>query len=97
MIFDLSISGVLEEAYKKENEHDLTWYEERTSEFIKEEVLVLLEKMKKEHVDPLGFGLYYRSRHWNNETKWDDWQEIYPILKFKVNVDVNIKSAGLIE
>jgi hypothetical protein len=28
-----------------------------------------------------GFGLYYHSRHWNNETEWENWESIYPILK----------------
>ncbi len=95
--FDLKISGIMEESLIEDGGTHLQKCDQQASEFIKNDVVLLLEKMQKERLDPLGFGLYYRSRHWNNEKEWSDWQELYEVLRFEVTVDVNIKSPGVIE
>ncbi|MDQ1003214.1 hypothetical protein QFZ28_003614 [Neobacillus niacini] len=53
-------------------------------------------KMQKENVDPIGFGLRYRSRNMGNDD-WKTWQKLYPTIKFKVNIDINISDTGLVQ
>ncbi|KYD05818.1 hypothetical protein B4102_3140 [Heyndrickxia sporothermodurans] len=52
--------------------------------------------MQKEGVDPIGFGMRYRSRHFNTND-WEEWQHLYPNIKFKVHSNVQIEDTGLIE
>ena len=52
--------------------------------------------MQKANIDPIGFGLHYRGRHFEKDD-WEMWQRLYPNIKFKVNVDINISDTGLVE
>lgn len=60
-------------------------------------VTALLVKIQDSGMDPLGWGLHYGARHWNNETEMSVWEDIYPRLKFQVKADVRIKYSGLIK
>jgi spore germination protein KC len=51
-------------------------------------------KMQKENVDPIGFGLRYRNM---GNDDWKTWQKLYPTIKFKVNIDINISDTGLVQ
>ncbi|MDP4091593.1 MAG: Ger(x)C family spore germination C-terminal domain-containing protein, partial [Bacillota bacterium] len=63
---------------------------------LQKKVTALLKKIQGEGLDPIGFGLHYRSRHWNNDTEWDTWQKLYPDIRFTVQAKVKIQSTGLI-
>lgn len=95
--FNVKISGYVEESMDRFKEIDLKDYEDMASKVIEKKITELLEKIQEEGIDPLGLGLYYRSRNWNNDTKWNDWEKLYPNLKFKVKADVKIKSTGLMK
>lgn len=94
--YNIKITGVIAESTNSLNPIDLKTCEELTSEEIKSNIIRLLKKLRAENIDPIGFGLRYRSRNWNNLTKWEDWQGFYPNIDVKVNVIVNLKSTGLI-
>jgi hypothetical protein len=48
-------------------------------------------------MDPLGWGLHYGARHWNNDTEMAVWESLYPRLKFEVKADVEVKYSGMIK
>ncbi|WP_419888027.1 Ger(x)C family spore germination protein [Neobacillus niacini] len=93
---DMSIDGRIEEARFNVSNKDLDKYEKAAKNHISKKVKVLLEKMQKANVDPLGFGLRYRSRQMGDDD-WKTWQQLYPAIKFKVNADINISDTGLVE
>ncbi|WP_044477325.1 Ger(x)C family spore germination protein [Paenibacillus antibioticophila] len=60
------------------------------------DVKALCQKFQGLGVDPLGWGLRYFSRNWNNEQEVQQWKELYPELEFQVKADVKMKYTGLI-
>ncbi|PLT46978.1 Spore germination protein GerKC [Paenibacillus pasadenensis] len=56
----------------------------------------LLRKIQRSGVDPLQFGLRFRATHISKEA-FEEWQEMYPTLKFHIRTDVNIQGAGRIK
>ncbi|MNN88611.1 hypothetical protein D3C81_2063180 [compost metagenome] len=60
-------------------------------------VTALLLKIQDSGLDPLGWGLHYGARHWNNDTEMEIWERLYPKLKFQVNSEVRIKYSGMIK
>ncbi|WP_139491490.1 Ger(x)C family spore germination protein [Brevibacillus dissolubilis] len=96
----VKINGVIEEKVQPTS-HDkpipLHEYERIANEVVEKNMLALLQKLQKHQVDPIGFGLRYRSRHWNNQNEWKEWKNIYPQLEFRVSVDVHLQSPGGIQ
>ncbi|MDP4089268.1 MAG: Ger(x)C family spore germination protein, partial [Bacillota bacterium] len=76
--FNFKVSGSVEESSEPNKKHDFEIYERETAEVLQKKVTALLKKIQGEGLDPIGFGLHYRSRHWNNDTEWDTWQKLYP-------------------
>jgi hypothetical protein len=64
---------------------------------LSESVTALLVKIQQYDVDPLGWGLHYGARHWNNDTEMGVWDSLFPRLKFQVSADVDIKYSGMIK
>jgi spore germination protein KC len=93
---DLTINGRIEEADFSVNNMDIPEYEKLARKVTQETVYQFLVKMQKANVDPIGFGLRYRARHFEKDD-WQTWQRLYPEMKFKVNVDVQIEDTGLVE
>ncbi|AIQ44114.1 hypothetical protein R50912_32065 [Paenibacillus sp. FSL R5-0912] len=60
-------------------------------------VTALLLKIRDSGMDPLGWGLHYGARHWNNDTEMAVWESLYPRLKFEVKADVEVKYSGMIK
>ncbi|QGQ94572.1 Ger(x)C family spore germination protein [Paenibacillus psychroresistens] len=57
----------------------------------------LLIKLQKNNIDPLGFGLLYRATHYKRTQDWEDWQSIYPNVKFEVDMKFSLRGTGLIK
>lgn len=93
---NVSINGRIEEAVFSVNNKGIPEYEKIASREIKEHVYEFLMKLQKANVDPIGFGLRYRGRHFEKDD-WETWKRLYPTIKFKVNVDVQIEDTGLVE
>lgn len=53
-----------------------------------------LKKCQEKGIDPVGFGLRYRSTHWNNDQEQEMWKKLYPELVFKITSKVKIESPG---
>lgn len=88
--------GKIEESTFQVQNRDLTKYEKVAEKSLNKEVRNLLIKLQKENVDPVGFGLRYRARHFQ-KNDWQTWSRIYPQLSFKVQSDIQIEDTGLIE
>ncbi len=93
---NVEMEGTLEEASRRVPVPALSEYEAAAEKEISKRFEKLLVKMQKSNLDPIGFGLRYRSRHFNNDD-WEEWKKIYPNIIFKVNSKVQIEDTGLIE
>ncbi|MDO7906060.1 Ger(x)C family spore germination protein [Paenibacillus sp. JX-17] len=96
--YHLKIRGVMEENEEGAvvTEQELHKVSQAAGEQLDEQVEKVLNKIHKSKTDPLCWGLRYTAHHWNNETEWQQWQEIEKTLTFKVHSDVRIKYTGMI-
>lgn len=93
---NMEVKGTIEETTVKMTNEHLSQYERAAEKQLKKQVEAVLVKIQKAKVDPIGFGLRYRSRHFNNND-WEKWKRIYPQIVFKVSTKVQISDTGLIE
>jgi len=93
---DVKVKGRIEETNVRITNGKLSPYEKDAEKQLSKEMRGLLEKIQQANIDPIGFGLRYRARHFNKDD-WEEWKGIYPTLTFKVNAKVNIEDTGLIE
>ncbi|WP_462409672.1 Ger(x)C family spore germination protein [Neobacillus sp. Marseille-QA0830] len=92
----ISIKGRLEETNRVIRNMQLYKYEATAEKQLSKELKDVLVKLQKANLDPIGFGLRYRARHFN-KNDWEQWKRIYPNITFKVIADVQISDTGLIE
>lgn len=97
-VIDVKIKAIgrVEEALFQLSNRDLQKYNKLAEKTLEKEVQSLLIKLQKANVDPIGFGLQYRARHFQNND-WEKWQQLYPHVSFHVNSKVEIEDTGLIE
>lgn len=94
---DITMFGVVGESNKRLDNKHLQKYNEITAKEIKKTVTDLLTKLQENNVDPFGFGLRYRATRLSRKDIMDEWERMYPEIKFNVNVKVELKSTGAIE
>ncbi len=92
----VKVGGKIEEAMFPLHNQDLNQYGKLAEKTIEQETKHLLVKMQKANVDPIGFGLRYRSRHFGRND-WQKWRQLYPYVTFRVHAMVHIEDTGLIE
>ncbi|MBT2688214.1 Ger(x)C family spore germination protein [Bacillus sp. ISL-47] len=97
MDISIKVNGLIEEAHTNINDQNLEKYNEALEEEIEADTLALLKKLQDQGADPIGFGLRYRGSHFQNDSEWKEWQEIYQRLRFQVKVSADIQGTGLIE
>ncbi|MGG1401024.1 Ger(x)C family spore germination protein [Bacillus salipaludis] len=93
---NFSVKGTIEESSKKITNQELSKYERAAEKSGEKQIKKVLEKIQKANIDPIGFGLHYRSRHFS-KNDWEEWKRIYPNITFKVNSKFQITDTGLIE
>ncbi|TLS48808.1 Ger(x)C family spore germination protein [Paenibacillus antri] len=71
--------------------------EESAERAVQKSYLNLLEKIKKNNVDPVGFGLKYIATRRNGLKDWEQWQKIYPDAQFNIRVNVILENTGEIK
>lgn len=91
------ITGNVEESvsFAVYNEH-VSGYEKAAEKEFSQALGKFLVKMQKANVDPIGFGLRWRARSFN-DNDWQEWKQLYPKIKFKVYSQVKIEDTGLVE
>ncbi|NHN32984.1 Ger(x)C family spore germination protein [Paenibacillus agricola] len=95
----ITISGngnIIESKSPLENK-ELRRYEKLAQEVIKERIESYLQVIQKANMDPVGFGLKYRSTSWRNDTKWEDWSQAYPTIPALVEVKLQLKNTEMIQ
>lgn len=92
----ITIKGTIEETSQKIYNSQLSIYEKTAAKQVEQQMKALLEKIQSANLDPIGFGLHYRARHFS-KNDWEEWKKIYPNIKFKVKAKVQISDTGLIE
>jgi len=91
--------------YENESELDISdpnaihFIEGLAKEKLNKEVNTVLYKLQKEfNSDIYGFGAAFRRkyhRQWDEQLK-DDWNNIYPNLQIKLNIDITISRIGFV-
>lgn len=89
------LEGIIEEAWEGLSEDQLKECQKQANAEFEGRVVSLLKKFQEAGVDPLGLGLHYRAQSFA-KNDWEKWQEIYPKVKFDVQVDTIIQSTGLL-
>lgn len=89
--------GVISESTERLKNSDLQKYGEVAAEDIEKKVMELLTYLQENKVDPFGFGLRYRATRLSSEDIMEEWNRIYPEIKFNVTVNVELKSTGVVE
>lgn len=89
--------GIISESDRDLNNAHVKKYSKEAEDDIKKKVVELLTKLQENNLDPFGFGLRYRATRLSREGLMDDWERIYPEIKFNVNVRVELKATGAIE
>ena len=77
--------------------HDWHQVERLIAEELQTQYMSLLKKLQEHHSDPVGLGIEYRAVNHQGDAEIAAWKDIYPELKFRVNVHVKFKSTGIIE
>lgn len=96
--YKIKITGIIEESSNQDlvTAGKLKEVSSAARKKLEKDVNALLVKIQKSGLDPLGWGLHYGARHWNNATEMKVWAELYPQLQFEVAAVVKIKYSGMI-
>lgn len=95
---NIDLTGILEETDRYTNSKELDGLGKVASQYLEKRIEDFLVFSKENHIDPIGFGLRYKATRLHQEDLIKNWeQELYPKLRFDVNVRVGIKSTGVIE
>ncbi|MBL4933484.1 Ger(x)C family spore germination protein [Clostridium paridis] len=95
--YNVKITGIIAESTTTQVPINLNSCEKLSSEVLEGQILKMLKKLQAENLDPIGFGLRYRSRNWNNSTKFKDWNNLYPSIDYEVNLKMKLESSGLVK
>ncbi|TYP68668.1 Ger(x)C family spore germination protein [Paenibacillus methanolicus] len=96
----LKIRGEVLEYHGKLNlqkSSDQRELEKRMKAYVEKETKLLVEKMQKQRLDPLGIGQHARNSMRYAQWKKLDWREMIPDLKFNITADVKIKDIGKLQ
>jgi spore germination protein KC len=96
--YNIKINGIVEES----STHDIITHNlllkisDAGAQVLDQKVEALLNKIRDSGLDPFGWGLHYGARHWNNDTEMEEWNNLYPRLKFQVAASVRVKYSGMV-
>ncbi|ARK24381.1 hypothetical protein SporoP37_06675 [Sporosarcina sp. P37] len=91
------IKGVIKEANKKILLSNLEEYNRLASKEMKKKIKHFLTEMQEEKLDPVGFGLRFRTTRLHKESLFAEWEKAYADMEFTIHVDVDLQGAGSIE
>lgn len=94
---DVYMAGIIEESIKGLSPKEMDVYSKLASKVAKSHIQKLLNIFQENGVDPLGFGLKYKSARLHNKNINKEWEQLYPTLTFDISVNAAIKSTGTIE
>lgn len=82
------------ESINLEKKEDFHYFQKSMEKILAKDIETLLIKLQKNEVDPLGFGIIYRSqsKEWNEKNFY---KNVYPKMKFSVKTDLNLRQMGV--
>ncbi|QDP41767.1 Ger(x)C family spore germination protein [Radiobacillus deserti] len=92
----VEVQGVLEEVLGSQTADPISEAEKIAGKQYSKEVKDLLEKLKEEGLDPVGFGLKYRAQSFS-DNDWEEWKRLYPEIPIHVEVKFTIQGTGVID
>lgn len=99
MILNIHINGVVTEyTGKKVSKEVADVIEKELIKKVNAESIKLIKQFQEKGVDPIGFGLVYKSKHRGAAKRIKNWGDNeYKNLSFKINTKVDISESGVIE
>lgn len=94
---NVKMIGIIGQSNKNLSLKDLNKYDKIASEAMKGEIEDFLTTVQEKNLDPMGFGLRYRTMMLYDKNTISEWQNVYPTLPFEVSVNVSLKGTGSIE
>ncbi|MCZ8517073.1 Ger(x)C family spore germination protein [Paenibacillus filicis] len=94
VLVKVKADGVVEEADKTLAKKDWKIYEKESEKSFEQRYSIVLKKIQKLGVDPIGFGEDYFASHFSGKSDWKAWTELYPQIDFRFKVKVGIKGPG---
>lgn len=94
---NVKMIGVVGQSNENLSLKNLKKYDKIASKEIKDKIEEFLTTVQEKGLDPIGFGLRYRTMMLYNKNTVAKWKEVYPDLPIDVHVDVSLKSTGAIE
>ncbi|MDZ5470162.1 Ger(x)C family spore germination protein [Bacillus sp. 31A1R] len=95
--YDIMMQGILEEKEGVFKQEKVKQYNKLIEQEVKKQIEDLLNKLKEENVDPIGFGVRYKSTRFTQEDRIEKWNRLYPDVLFDIKVKAMIKSSGVTE
>jgi len=96
MKMNVRITGVVEETEQLRVE-SLGAYEKMTERAAERRIRAFLRVLQEKRIDPVGFGLRYRSNQWGRKPTAEEWERIYADLEFRVAVNVDLYGKGVLK
>ncbi|WP_419958855.1 Ger(x)C family spore germination protein [Psychrobacillus sp. BM2] len=94
---DVKMIGVIGQSNKNLFLKDLNKYDKIASKALKKKIEEFLTAVQEKDLDPMGFGLKYRTMKLYDKNTISEWQKLYPTLPLDVSVKVSLKGTGAIE
>lgn len=92
----LGIKGVIMEIqpHTKVTPDIRSMVEEKLKGKLETELKDLMMKFQKAGIDPIGYGIRYRSRHWGGADEMKAWEGLYPKAVFQIQAKVSLPDNG---
>ncbi|MCA1053946.1 hypothetical protein LCM10_03020 [Rossellomorea aquimaris] len=83
------------EKLKLSDPETLKLVEKETEKYIKKNVMKNIKSLQENVVDPVGFGMEYRTRRNHESLTQQEWDRLYPDASFDVTVHFNLIRTGV--
>ena len=96
----VKMEGFVEERFHRKplSKDVLQEIAQRLEQTFSTDAAAFLKKLQKLCLDPIEFGLFYRSRHWQDHAaEVAAWDKLYPQARFDVHTQVELESTGTIQ
>lgn len=95
--FKVKMEGIIEESKQTLHQNDLTKYVKIAEQESSKRTHKLLEHLRDSGFDPIGFGLRYKARSFNNDNEFNTWKTLYKDIDFDVEMQTHVRSTGVVE
>lgn len=95
---EVRLTGYISESKSPLKNRDLSYYNQLVKKEAEEKYTNFIAEMTKLGIDPIGFGLDYKSRTLHNERmSKDEWKEAYKNAEINITINPELRSTGAIQ